>query len=292
MADPMLPPNKELPKPKDSWDKLDIIGKLLSGIALALIAILINCQSQRIADSLKNGQLTQSLVDTILKQDMVSKRDLALIALDETIGDNQRDLVCRVCAQVAESGVDDAMSAGIRGAPASTPPEDVVVAVNKVARQILKKRLCKQDFLTSLEAKDRDFIAQYRTKIHSQADPNVNMQTRFEVPALIQAINKSGGNTVYVQYREDWQDIGKLKDLHDALDKHGFTSPRKDEKIGQTLKFKGNVRYFYAEDQMKAQEVLDIVKMVFGKVYTLTPIINTKFQPPHGQIEVWCSPDL
>jgi hypothetical protein len=282
----------EPPKLKDLWDKMDIAGRLLSGVALALIALIINVKSEKIADSLKNGQLTQSLVDSILKQDKDSKRDLALITLDETIGGDQIDLVCRVCAQVAENGVSDVMAAGMPGAAASTAPEDVVIAVNKVARQILKKRSCKPDLLSSLEAKDRDFVAQYRSRMHSQADPNVTAQVRFEVPALIKVINKPAGNTVYIQYRDDWQGTGKLKDLHDALEKHGFTSPRGDEKIGQALKFKGNVRYFYPQDEAKAQEVLEIVKMVFGKNYALTSIINTKFQPPQGQIEVWCSPDL
>jgi hypothetical protein len=294
VPDPDTAPVQESSNSKDFWDKADIIGKLLSGIALAVIALLVNCHTQHIEDSLKNGQLTQSLIDTILKQDKNSKRDLALIALDETIGATQRDLVCRVGAQVAENGVDEAMAAP--GSTGNQQPQDAVIAVNKVARQIVRNRACPPDFLTGLEAKDREFVAKYRPQVYSQPDPSAASQTASDVPAvvpaLIKLITKPSANTVYVQYRDDWTGTDKLKDLHDALEKHGFSSPRRDEKIGRSLEFKANVRYFYADDAAQAQAVQSIVKSVLGKEYKLVPIVNSRFQPPHGQIEVWCSPDL
>lgn len=47
---------------KDAWDKVEVVGKLASGIMLVVIAAILQRGTDRIANSLKSGQLVQSLI--------------------------------------------------------------------------------------------------------------------------------------------------------------------------------------------------------------------------------------
>lgn len=73
---------------KDAWDKFELIFK---NLILGLIPIVIGVTANGVADSLKRGQLIQSLVDNLSQRD--AKRDIALIAINDAITAKQK---CRV----------------------------------------------------------------------------------------------------------------------------------------------------------------------------------------------------
>ena len=65
---------------KDAWDKFELIFK---NLILELMPIVTGVAASGVADSLKRGQLIQSLVDNLSQRD--AKRDIALIALNDAI---------------------------------------------------------------------------------------------------------------------------------------------------------------------------------------------------------------
>jgi len=64
---------------KSTWDKLDVLGKLISSVLLATIAIVIKYGADNIATSLQSGQLVQSLIADLTTQETGTRQDIALI---------------------------------------------------------------------------------------------------------------------------------------------------------------------------------------------------------------------
>lgn len=86
--------------PKDSWDKLDAIGKLVSSILLVIIAMAIKFGSDRIAFSLQSGQLVQSLIMDLTTAEQQTRQDVALLALDHSIGNENPPLVSEIAERL------------------------------------------------------------------------------------------------------------------------------------------------------------------------------------------------
>ncbi len=95
------------PPNRDFLGKLDVIGKLLSTVVLAAIALFlkdgaaeVQKASEDVASALRKGQLVQSLVsDLATKQDTV-RQDLALIALDRSTTKDDNDLVDEIAEEI------------------------------------------------------------------------------------------------------------------------------------------------------------------------------------------------
>jgi hypothetical protein len=265
------------PKTRDNWDKADLIGKLVTGVLLAVITFFVKSTSDKISESLKQQQFTQSLVESVLKHnDTGLNRDLALIVLDDSVPKEKSNLVCRICAQIVRAEVEKAGSADKSNAKMSLASE---------AFRILQARCA--DRVGPLI----DELLKPEERVVSKADKPEEasfpaQQANFQTQVLAQASSP----IVYLQYREDWNGVDKLPDLHKKLKEAGLHSPKGDERIGASVKFKANVRFFYPEDKDNAIKVRDVVKQTFGSEYALTDLSGTKFRPPRGQIEVWCSP--
>lgn len=71
----------DIETPKDIWDKIDILVRL---IFLVVIPLFIKLGAENIAQSLKRGQLIQSVTTHLISKDS-SGRDIALITLDNAI---------------------------------------------------------------------------------------------------------------------------------------------------------------------------------------------------------------
>jgi hypothetical protein len=86
---------------KDSWDKLDTIGKIVSSLVLVVIAMFIKSGSERIAFSLQSGQLVQSLISDLTTQEQQTRQDVALLALDNSIGDEKPRMVAAIAERLS-----------------------------------------------------------------------------------------------------------------------------------------------------------------------------------------------
>ena len=87
-------------KPKDLWDKADIVGKLFSGVILALIAFVIKSGADDIAASQRQGELVRSLIADLTTKDQHTRQDLALIALNHSVGEQNPSLVIEIAERL------------------------------------------------------------------------------------------------------------------------------------------------------------------------------------------------
>ena len=96
--------NGKTKSPKDIWDKLDILSKIASGIVLVLIAIVLKFGADKISSSLQTGQLVQSLISDLSSPDTTKiRQEIALVALDQTLWKQNKELVLKVCERIIKN---------------------------------------------------------------------------------------------------------------------------------------------------------------------------------------------
>ena len=83
-----------------SWDRLDIVGKILSSVVLALIALFIKKGADSIAAAQHEGDLVQNLIADLTSNDERTRQDLALIALNHSVGDRNPPLVIAIAGRL------------------------------------------------------------------------------------------------------------------------------------------------------------------------------------------------
>ena len=54
---------------KDIWNKLDVIGKITASILLVVISLVIKCSADKVASSMKRGELLQTLITDLTTKD-------------------------------------------------------------------------------------------------------------------------------------------------------------------------------------------------------------------------------
>src|SRR5688572_28149518 len=85
---------------RDFWDKADIIGKLLSGVVLAAIAVVIKLGADNIAMSQREGELVIKVMTDLTDTQQVARQDLALIALNHSVSKRNRQLVIDIAERL------------------------------------------------------------------------------------------------------------------------------------------------------------------------------------------------
>ncbi|MCU0627791.1 MAG: hypothetical protein MUF21_15150 [Gemmatimonadaceae bacterium] len=86
---------------KDGWDKLDVLGRLVSGVVLAVIAFILKTGADDIAAAQQRGELVRSLITDLTTRDQAARQDIALIALDHSIGERTPQLVVEIAERLA-----------------------------------------------------------------------------------------------------------------------------------------------------------------------------------------------
>ena len=143
-----MSPNSDRPKPKDGWDKADIVIKLITGAVIVGIGFLINSAASRVTQATQKGQLAASLVDSLVKQDPGVKRDIVLTTLNSIVGEDQPALICALSLQIVR--------ADFRTAPALAPsaPQAGQYDASEEATRILKQR-CPDQLTTLVNVADQ-----------------------------------------------------------------------------------------------------------------------------------------
>jgi hypothetical protein len=278
-----MPPEKpERPKPKDAWDKADILIKLLTGGLIVGFGFLLNSAANRVTQATQKAQLAASMVDSLVKQDPGVKRDIVLVTLNSIVGREQPELVCALSLQIVRGD--------FRTPPTGSPSlsQGGQYDASLEATKIINQRCPDQvSTLANVSAQRAQLSSANAEKTPEHAKAYDSASSPFQTYVL----PNIGRKVAYIQYRADWPDTEKLNSLHNELEKAGFVSPRRDEKIDVSINFKANVRYFHAEDRDAATSVQGVVRRVLGTEYKLVDLSQSKFHPPVGQLEIWCSPD-
>lgn len=276
-----------MPEPgrqKDVWDKADIIGKFFSGVVLAVIALTIKCGTDEIAASQHRGELVRSLIGELTTKNQRTRQDLALIALNHSIGTQNPTLVVEICERLLVDSTGYAAGDG-----------QASQALQSVAYDILRKRdRARADVLKHL------IEGRYEVKVTSDPSLRAALRSAPDTAAALPVADSAAASAnallaplasrvVFIQFgggttRE------RMEMLRAQFAAAGFTAPGV-EMIDKP--FSSAVRYFHAEDSSLAAQA-QRVTLDFSRANAINvarlPIENMsrgRFRVPRGQIEVW-----
>jgi hypothetical protein len=258
---------------KDGWDKFDVINKFITGLGLGLIALVVKCGTDKIAQSnaeaaqqLNRGTFVKQLITDLTASDSKVHQDIALIALDHYIGETDSALVL----QIAEDIFQDKIQRDT-GQNLAYTAQMALSIISK--RDSIRGKQLGQQVLDIISAKiSADSLGQTPARNSSQA-------------RVAAAIFKK---LVFIQYTNP-EEKDLMKALMDSCNIKGWKVPA----IEQVSKNNVNeVRYFHTEDEEFAKKVAGFVNGFssrHGKKSTMTVVNESakNFRSPQGQVEVW-----
>jgi hypothetical protein len=274
---------------KDAWEKADIVGKLLSSVVLAIIAFVIKAGADNISAAQHQGDLVRSLITDLTTNDQHTRQDLALIALNHSVGDQNPALMI----EIAERLVVDTT-----GYSAGTRASDQ--ALSSIAFHILQQRDAAR--AESVKAQlQRSFEVQVssdslvRATLRSSPDTGLRPGSSFVRDSTVEVASSRlvplASTVVFIQFRGSVE-RSLVEQLRDRFSQAGFAAPGV-EHISSA--FSSSIRYFHAEDAVLADSVARITQAFLQKSLpsvTSVPIQNLSrrsFRVPSGQIEIWIS---
>lgn len=271
-------------KLKDRWDKLDIIGKLISGVVLAVIAVIIKSGTDRIAASQHRGDLVRALIADLTTKDQRTRQDIALIALDHSVGGENPQLVI----EIAERLVLDTT-----GYSAADRSQESILG--SVAFGVLKKRnRARADSLQ--RAVEQRFASRVsadsgvRASLRSDPDTARTLVLKdSSAQFATRLIARFSSSVVFLQFQGGVQ-RKTMERLRKSLDSAGFVAPGVEY---ITKPFRSSVRYFHADDSMLAARAAKISanflqqERLSVESLKLQNLSERGLRVPRGQIEVW-----
>lgn len=275
--------------PKDKWDKFDILFK---SFVLGLIPIVIGVAASNVADSLKRGQLIQSLVATLSEPD--SKRDISLVALNEAIKvrekcflyllackpDTDNDPVSQIAILLIRSSIEEAKVK-------NQQPRELAVAKHILTRS---KRADPEfydrefGFLkNSVQSKARSSVtgaAGSPEQVSESANLSQALATLAPTSSLPQALE--GIRLVFIQY-EKQDDLAKR--IQQSLSNNNVSAPG----IEQVQGIQGaSIRYSGPADHAVAKNLQTFLEAKVGiKISNLVDLSQSGYRVPRGQLEIW-----
>lgn len=277
----------DVSRPRDAWDKADIIGKLFSGVVLAMIAFFVKTGTDDIAAAQHRGELVRSLLADLTTNEQRTRQDLALIALNHSVGAQNPLLVI----EIAERLVSDTTgySAGDRAASQ---------ALSSVAFLILQQRdPARADSLTGhlhrrFEAQASSDTA-VRAALRSAPDTGSRVPTAGGSDSAARAVNDLlaplSSGVVFIQFQGALE-RKVMEKLRGRFSQSGFAAPGV-ERIATP--FVNSVRYFHAEDAALADSAAIITRAFIKDEGLNLPEVRVqnmserRLRVPRGQIEVW-----
>lgn len=265
-------------KTKDFWDKMDIIGKLLTGVVLGLLTIVIKLGadkiqhgSEQVAEAQKNGQLVQSLVSDLSKPEGGIRQDIAIIALDRSIGGKDPELVLDIAEQIVRN----------------RPKEQNDQLARVVAFQIIERRnppradKIKGELLGSIAE-----TAEQRDKLISNADTSSQPEKPPDPDSRL--ISAAFPTIVYLQFQGELKRT-LVEEFRKSLSDQGFPAPGVQRVPGT---FASNVRFFNDEDREQAKILITKAKQFFESKgcpveFQLNDLSSSRFKTQKGHFEIW-----
>lgn len=255
---------------KDPWDKLDILGRIFSGIVLVVIAMVIKSGSERIAFSMQSGQLVQSLIADLTTQDQQARQDVALLALDHSIGAENPPLVSDIAERLFRDtqSRDSARSHALGG-----------VAFRVLEHRAPQRAQLIRDSLESLVQEERATLV---------SNPDTAMLAMQRAPAASELIARVFPSIVYVQFRNE-DERSTATALQQALLASGFNVPGVEHVDAQ---YRNWVRYFHPEDQALAERAARRSEAFLAErghvvEFRVQDLSGSGYNPPRGQVELW-----
>lgn len=267
--------NDKIKSPRDIWDKIDIVSKIISGIVLVLIAIVLKIGTDKISSSLQTGQLVQSLIADLSSPDTTKiRQEIALVALDQTLWDQNKELVLEICERIVKN------------------TDQFDQATGTLAFQIIERRDSARANLVKEKIKNDTLSKPVTQELSSTDSSKVIQETATTVVENSKLLNRVKRNRVYLQFGNE-NEREKIRGLQKKLIEAGFTVPGIEMVKGN---YQLDIRYFHSEDKVLigniGQTIESFLKTEGIDLKDKIPVKNlskTKFkdQVPVGNIEVW-----
>ena len=227
-------------KKKDIWDKLDILGKLTSSIIFVLIALFLKIGADKIAVSLETGSLVQSLITDLTTLNQKTRQDVALIALDHTVGDEKPQLVSEIAQRIFEDLV-------------KSNPSEQDSALGSVAWKICLRR----DPQSAEQQREQMLIAQVNELQKLRPQEGKGAKPQIEKPTVkTRLLSETFPNLVYIQFQpEDQRE--RMESLRNYLNQNGYYAPGVEHVKDN---FNPGVRFFHPGDATLAEEVARVTE--------------------------------
>jgi hypothetical protein len=255
---------------RDFWDILDILSKVTASVFLAALVFVIPTASQRIASSLDTGRLVQALIADLTTSDQQTRQDLALIALNRSVGQHNGQLV----SEIAERIYFDL-----------SQRETEQQSIGRVAYGVLASRdpVRASHVRDSIEAE----AATSRPQIVSPPNADSVRGTLARSPQA-ELIARIHPNVAYIQFAAE-SDRASADALRGALTSAGFWTPATEQLDGN---FNNWIRFFHDADEPAARRAQEVVERYFREqgrpmTFRVQNFSTSGFKAPAGQIEVW-----
>jgi hypothetical protein len=265
---------------KDKWEKLDIFTKFFNGVILAVLILIVKIGSEKITYSLQYGAMVQKTITDLsnTSSDNKVRRDLSLITLNRTIGDQQPKLIAELSEIIY---INDTIKNNERNTAfkimKERDPERALYYENKIMDEINETR-------TDVLYNDSELT----TDSLNSSNENKSCEKTFKSPSINKAlsilkdkIKISIDNIVYIQVAENNNSITSISE---ELKNNGYKVPSVEIVNGN---FHNCVKYFNAIDAIKAHEITNIIERKLNIKIKIIKVDNENANIPDGQIEVW-----
>jgi hypothetical protein len=266
---------------RDVWDKADIVGKLISGAALAIIALVIKLGADDIATSQREGELVVKVMTDLTTKDSTAKQDLALIALNHSVSKRSRRLVIDIADRLLRD------TTGFGAGELA-----VGAGLNSVAFGILRQRDSVRAKALERYYLDTLIVDKARDAVITNADTSiktVGTVVDSNARAVTELLAPFSSNVVYIQFRGSLT-RGLVDTLRQEFAKAGLTAPGAERK---ETTFTSSVRYFHAQDKELADSITRMTTRFTGSrgidigALPVQDLSGRGFRARRGQIEVW-----
>lgn len=257
------------PRGRDHWDIVDLVARIVGTVFLGALVFIIPNASQRIAASLDTGRLVHSLITDLTTANERTRQDLALIALNRSVGEHNSKLVSEIAERIYfDLSSRDTLQQGI----------------GRIAFAVLANRDAPRAQFV------RDSIEAEALRSRSQIVSPANVDSLSTVSSSPQAelVSRIHQSVVYIQFAVE-RERTIARALRDSLQAAGFWAPDVDQVDGD---FRNWIRYFHESDESLARKAQDAVHRFFAArgdtiQFRVQNLGGRGFNAPEGQIEVW-----
>ena len=256
---------------------IDTIIKLISSVFLAIIVIILNIASDKISNSIEQGNLIQNLINDLTTRDVQARQDIALIALNHSLGDTRPDLIIDIAERIFFDLLEsDSINTSAHSA-----------SLGSVAFRIIEQRSpTKADSIRQVVLSNEKLASNVPSR-RSAPDiqtlqPSVSMAIRQD--NFYNIVTKSFKNLIYIQYMPANKKKSAEK-IRELLNEKGYNAAPIEMVDGR---YKTGIRYFHDSDIELANSIANSItsELSLDSIPT-NKIDNTRYKVTPGHIEIW-----
>ena len=264
-------------KRRDFWDFADLIVKLGSGVILLWFTVVVKQGTEDIATAMRKGELVQRLIgDLTATPDARIRQDLAIIAMDGSIGADDSDMVAAIVEKLFD----------VR--PTTTANE----LTNDTAFEVLSRR--SPERAKNLRERILKVLSDSSVRQNAVSAATLppaggaDSQTAPEPAAEVKAAAAVFPNLLYIQFQgQITREL--INDLRRVHQDDGIAAPAAERLAGD---YRSAVRYFHEDDRAKAETVAARSTRFFQEKNCplpigVEPVTSLRSKVPPGQLELW-----